>query len=35
MHLAGFPIAQKINKLCTPEYCQEDVPIGNGRQRLF
>jgi radical SAM superfamily enzyme YgiQ (UPF0313 family) len=35
MHLAGFPIAQKTNKLCTPEYCQEDVSLKNGRQRLF
>lgn len=35
MHLAGFPIAQKTNKLCTPEYCQEDVSLRNGRQRLF
>jgi radical SAM superfamily enzyme YgiQ (UPF0313 family) len=35
MHLAGFPIAQKVNKLCTPEYCQEDFSIGNGRQRSF
>jgi radical SAM superfamily enzyme YgiQ (UPF0313 family) len=33
MHLAGFPIAQKINKLCTPEYCQEGLSLGNGRQR--
>jgi len=31
MHLAGFPIAQKINKLCTPEFCQEDVSMTNGR----
>jgi len=31
MHLAGFPIAQKTNKLCTPEYCQEGFSIGNGR----
>ncbi|MCX6662243.1 MAG: radical SAM protein [Euryarchaeota archaeon] len=35
MHLAGFPIAQKTNKLCTPEYCQEDVSPRNGRHRLF
>lgn len=35
MHLAGFPIAQKTNKLCTPEYCQEDVSMMNGRQRSF
>jgi radical SAM superfamily enzyme YgiQ (UPF0313 family) len=35
MHLAGFPIAQKTNKLCTPEYCQEEFSIGNGRQRSF
>jgi radical SAM superfamily enzyme YgiQ (UPF0313 family) len=35
MHLAGFPIAQKTNKLCTPEYCQEDVSLRNGRQRSF
>jgi radical SAM superfamily enzyme YgiQ (UPF0313 family) len=33
MHLAGFPIAQKTNKLCTPEYCQEGLSLGNGRQR--
>ena len=33
MHLAGFPIAQKTNKLCTPEYCQDGFSIGNGRQR--
>jgi len=33
MHLAGFPIAQKTNKLCSPDYCQEDVSIDNGRQR--
>jgi radical SAM superfamily enzyme YgiQ (UPF0313 family) len=35
MHLAGFPIAQKTNKLCAPEYCQEDVSMMNGRQRSF
>jgi len=35
MHLAGFPIAQKTNKLCIPEYCQEEFSIGNGRQRSF
>jgi radical SAM superfamily enzyme YgiQ (UPF0313 family) len=35
MHLAGFPIAQKTNKLCTPEYCQEDASLRNGRHRLF
>ena len=35
MHLAGFPIAQKINKLCTPEYCKEDVSLNNGRQQSF
>jgi len=35
MHLAGFPIAQKTNKLCNPEYCQDGFPIGNGRQRSF
>jgi radical SAM superfamily enzyme YgiQ (UPF0313 family) len=35
MHLAGFPIVQKTNKLCTPEYCQEEHSIGNGRQRSF
>jgi radical SAM superfamily enzyme YgiQ (UPF0313 family) len=29
MHLAGFPIAQKPNKLCTPEYCQEGLSTGN------
>ena len=23
MHLAGFPITQKTNKLCSPEYCQD------------
>jgi len=33
MHLAGFPIAQKTNKLCTPDYCQEDTSLRNGRQR--
>jgi hypothetical protein len=32
MHLAGFPIAQKTDRLCTPEYCQDNFPIGNGRQ---
>jgi radical SAM superfamily enzyme YgiQ (UPF0313 family) len=32
MHLAGFPIAQKTNKFCTPEYCQEGFSIRNGRQ---
>ena len=35
MHLAGFPIAQKTNKLCNPEYCQETVSSENGRQRLL
>ncbi|MFA5102936.1 MAG: radical SAM protein [Candidatus Thermoplasmatota archaeon] len=35
MHLAGFPIAQKTNKLCTLDYCLEDPPLRNGRQRLF
>ncbi|MBN1281035.1 MAG: B12-binding domain-containing radical SAM protein, partial [Candidatus Thermoplasmatota archaeon] len=25
MHLAGFPVMQKTNKLCNPEYCQEPV----------
>lgn len=34
MHLAGFPIAQKTNKLCTPEYCAVDMPPGTGQQRL-
>jgi radical SAM superfamily enzyme YgiQ (UPF0313 family) len=34
MHLAGFPIAQKTNKLCTPEYCAEDTFLGTGQQRL-
>ena len=32
MHLAGFPIAQKTDRLCNPEYCQDSFPIGNGRQ---
>jgi hypothetical protein len=31
MHLAGFPIAQKIDKPCTPEYCQQEIP----REMLF
>ncbi|MBE3136633.1 MAG: B12-binding domain-containing radical SAM protein [Thermoplasmata archaeon] len=35
MHLAGFPIAQKTDRLCNPEYCQDSFPIGNGRQRSF
>ncbi len=35
MHLAGFPIAQKTDRLCNPEYCQDGFPIGNGRQRFF
>jgi radical SAM superfamily enzyme YgiQ (UPF0313 family) len=35
MHLAGFPIAQKTNKLCSPEYCRDDATVGNGRQRSF
>ena len=35
MHLAGFPIAQKTDRLCNPEYCQDNFPIGNGRQRSF
>jgi radical SAM superfamily enzyme YgiQ (UPF0313 family) len=35
MHLAGFPIAQKTDRLCNPEYCQDGFPIGNGRQRSF
>jgi radical SAM superfamily enzyme YgiQ (UPF0313 family) len=35
MHLAGFPIGQKTNKLCSPEYCQEDFSLRNGRQRSF
>jgi len=34
MHLAGFPIAQKTNKLCAPEYCGEDVSRDKGQQRL-
>jgi radical SAM superfamily enzyme YgiQ (UPF0313 family) len=35
MHLAGFPIAQKNNKLCSPEYCQGIPPRqNNGRQGL-
>jgi len=25
MHLAGFPIAQKVDKPCTPDYCQQEV----------
>jgi radical SAM superfamily enzyme YgiQ (UPF0313 family) len=33
MHLAGFPIAQKVDKLCSPEYCQESFSVNNGRQR--
>jgi hypothetical protein len=33
MHLAGFPITQKTNKLCTPDYCQEESPLDNGRQQ--
>jgi len=35
MHLAGFPIAQKTDRLCNPEYCQDGFPIGNGRQQSF
>ena len=35
MHLAGFPIAQKTDKVCTPEYCQNGFPVGNGRQNSF
>jgi radical SAM superfamily enzyme YgiQ (UPF0313 family) len=35
MHLAGFPIAKKTDRLCNPEYCQDGFPIGNGRQRSF
>ena len=35
MHLAGFPIAQKTDRLCNPEYCQDNFPIGNGRQQSF
>jgi radical SAM superfamily enzyme YgiQ (UPF0313 family) len=35
MHLAGFPIAQKTDKLCDTEYCQETATSENGRQRLF
>jgi radical SAM superfamily enzyme YgiQ (UPF0313 family) len=35
MHLAGFPITQKTNRLCNPEYCQNGFPLGNGRQRSF
>jgi radical SAM superfamily enzyme YgiQ (UPF0313 family) len=35
MHLAGFPIAKKIDRLCNPGYCQDGFPIGNGRQRSF
>jgi hypothetical protein len=23
MHLAGFPVANKIDRKCNPEYCQE------------
>ncbi len=35
MHLAGFPIAQKNNKLCSPEYCQGNPSReNNGRQGL-
>jgi len=35
MHLAGFPIAKKTDRLCNPDYCQDGFPIGNGRQRSF
>jgi radical SAM superfamily enzyme YgiQ (UPF0313 family) len=35
MHLAGFPIAQKTDKACAPEYCQDGFPIGNGGQQSF
>jgi radical SAM superfamily enzyme YgiQ (UPF0313 family) len=35
MHLAGFPMAQKTDKPCSPQYCQDGFPVGNGRQRLF
>ena len=35
MHLAGFPITQKTNKLCTTEYCQEEFSIEEGRKRTF
>lgn len=34
MHLAGFPIAQKTNKLCSPQYCIEDSARGNGKQGM-
>ncbi len=32
MRLAGFPIAQKTTKLCTPQYCHDDRSPRNGRQ---
>jgi radical SAM superfamily enzyme YgiQ (UPF0313 family) len=35
MHLAGFPITQKTDKVCSPEYCQDGLSLGNGRQRSF
>jgi radical SAM superfamily enzyme YgiQ (UPF0313 family) len=37
MHLAGFPIAQKTDHPCNPQYCQDGVitPVGNGRGRFF
>jgi radical SAM superfamily enzyme YgiQ (UPF0313 family) len=33
MHLAGFPIAQKTNKLCTPEYCKDDLSLEDEPQQ--
>ncbi len=33
MHLAGFPIAQKTNKLCAPEYCQDELTTDDGPQQ--
>jgi len=37
MHLAGLPVAQKINKPCNPEYCQNGFKnaIEQIRERFF
>ena len=33
MHLAGFPITQKVDKPCAPEYCQQEGSLGTSYDR--
>jgi radical SAM superfamily enzyme YgiQ (UPF0313 family) len=35
MHLAGFPIAKKIDKPCIPQYCQDGFPLGNDQREFL